>query len=93
MQYAAGASVVPQVFVCENVLAPLPDKLIEAMVSAAVPALDRVDVAVVEGTPADVVKLRVAGESAACGVPVTVPLSATVWVAGIALSLAVSVAL
>jgi len=55
--------------------------------------LDRVDVAVVEGTPADVVKLRVAGESAACGVPVTVPLSATVWVAGIALSLAVSVAL
>jgi hypothetical protein len=94
LQLAPTASVVPQVLLAiANELALLPPSTAVEIVSAAVPLLVSVAICVAALVPTVVVKESATGASVTCGVPVTVPLNATLCVAGLALSVTVSIAL
>ena len=93
VQLAFAASVVPQALESTNTAALLPARVIELIVSGALPVLFSVAVCVAELVFAVAVKVSVDGVSDATGVPLTVPVRATVCVVDAELSVAVSVAL
>lgn len=80
-QAADTASDVPQLFVCAKLLAPVPVTEIPMMFSVAPPGFDSVMVCDAVVTPTALEKVRLLGESTACGVgaAVPVPFSVTLW--------------
>ncbi len=93
VQLAATARLVPQVVAWVNRLGFVPPREIAVIASAALPVLVSVSVCAAEVVPATPLKARAPGASVALATPDTVPVRATVWVAGVAVSVTVRFAL
>jgi len=85
VQFAAAASVVPQVLVWAKLLAPVPATEMPVIVNAALPGLDSVMVCAAAVTPTALVNVRAVGVRTACAA-VPVPVSVTVCGEPVALS-------
>jgi hypothetical protein len=94
-QFEPAASDVPQVLVCEKLLAPVPPRVMAVMLSAALPVLLSVTVCAALETPLVAVNVNEDGVTEATGARtgVPVPISEIVWGEAAALSAMESVAL